>query len=335
MGAVGYPQKTARHGVGGAVIIAVGVVFGGSALLLAVLGALLGQDSGGTASQEALADIPADYLAIYREASERYGLGPDGWSYLAAIGSIETDHGRSKAPGVKHGVNFAGCCAGPMQFNIRNGPPSTWDGYRADGNEDGRFDVYDPADAIPAAARYLKASGAPKDWRKAIFAYNHADWYVADVLEKAAAYRVAPPIPGGGNAVGATDPNAVLRNPQITLTPIQRTDLRTGLIDPRVIGILDWIGRGHPVVVTALRSDHYPGTNHGEGRAVDIGAVDGQRCTGSRNGACGRLAVQLAGIRGALDSTELIYCFDPDGSASPDAFARADHCDHIHWGLDR
>jgi hypothetical protein len=335
MGAVGYPQRTPRIPVAGAIVVVFGVLLGGGALILALLGAIAGQESGGLASDEALADIPANYLEIYRSAGQRYGLGSDGWSYLAAIGSIETDHGRSGAAGVRSGVNFAGCCAGPMQFNIRNGPPSTWDGYKTDGDEDGRIDVYDPADAIPAAAKYLRASGAPKDWRKAIFAYNHADWYVADVMEKAAAYRVAPPLPGTGSVSGSTDATAVLRNPKITLTPVQRADLSRGLIDPRVIAILDWIGRRHDLVVTALRSDHYPGTNHGEGRAVDIGAVDRQRCIGTREGACGQLAVQLAAIRGPLHSTELIYCFDPDGAASPDAFARADHCDHIHWGLDR
>lgn len=61
----------------------------------------------------------------------------------------------------------------------------------------------------------------------------------------------------------------------------------------------------HTVVITALRADHYPGTNHEAGR------------------------------EGPLRSTELIYCWDPDGPSDPRGFARADHCDHIHWGLDR
>jgi hypothetical protein len=59
------------------------------------------------------------------------------WQVLAGIGSIETDHGRSSAPGVHSGVNSYGCCAGPMQFNLRDGPPSTWDRYGVDGNRDG------------------------------------------------------------------------------------------------------------------------------------------------------------------------------------------------------
>ena len=87
-------------------------------------------------------------------------------------------------------------------------------------------------------------------------------------------------------------------------------------------------------MITALRADHRPGTNHEAGRAVDIGAVDGEPCDGRRTGACAQLVRELAAIEGALRSTELIYCWDPDGPTDPRGFARADHCDHIHWGLD-
>src|SRR4051794_11605908 len=81
----------------------------------------------------ALRDIPPAYLSAYEAAGAHYGLG---WEYLAAIGEIETDHGRSTAAGVRSGVNAAGCCAGPMQFSIV-GSPSTWDRYRVDDNRDG------------------------------------------------------------------------------------------------------------------------------------------------------------------------------------------------------
>jgi len=60
--------------------------------------------------------------------------------------------------------------------------PATWQAYGVDGNRDRRKDIMDPEDAIPAAARYLKASGAPKDMQRAVFAYNHAQWYVDKVL---------------------------------------------------------------------------------------------------------------------------------------------------------
>jgi hypothetical protein len=302
-------------------------------LVVGVLGAVFGlQPLQGThaPSEAARAEIPARYLRLYQQAGERYGIDP--W-ILAAIGAIETQHSQSTAPGVRSGVNAFGCCAGPMQFSIV-GSPSTWDRYGVDGNRDGRRSPYDPADAIPAAARYLRASGAPADYRAALFAYNHADWYVADVLAKAGAYRGA--LRGGGPAL-ALDPQAlqaVLGNPRVVLTPVQRADLRAGGIDPRVVSTLGWIGRRHRVVITSLQTDHYPGTNHEAGRAFDVGAVDGEACRGGRRGPCADLVRELAGVEGALRSTELIYCWDPDGREDPRGFARADHCDHIHWGLD-
>jgi hypothetical protein len=136
-------------------------------------------------------DIPPAYVALYRRAGYDTGIR---WAVLAAIGKIESDHGRSNSPGVKSGVNFLGCCAGPMQFNIANGPPSTWDTYGHGGN------VYDPADAIPAAARMLKADGAPHDYERAIRAYNNSAAYVAQVLAKADEYEMAG-APLGGNSL--------------------------------------------------------------------------------------------------------------------------------------
>ncbi len=135
------------------------------------------------ASAAAKADIPARYLTLYQREGQRCGVP---WTVLAAIGKIESDHGRSRAPGVRSGVNRFGCCAGPMQFNLRNGPPSTWDRY-------GRGNVYNARDAIAAAARYLRASGARTNLRKAIYAYNHSRAYVAQVLAAARRYQA----PGG------------------------------------------------------------------------------------------------------------------------------------------
>ena len=107
-----------------------------------------------------------------------------------------------------------------------------------------------------------------------------------------------------------------------------------GRIDQRLVTTLAAIGRRHSVVITALASDRYPGTNHEAGRAMDIGAVDGEICRGGRRGACAQLVHELAAVEGELRSSELIYCWDPDGPADPRGFARADHCDHIHWGMD-
>jgi hypothetical protein len=143
-------------------------------------------DTAYAVSPEARRDIPADYLALYLAAAEEYELD---WAILAAVGKIETDHGRSPLPGVKSGVNTHGCCGGPMQFWISPPHPNTWDAYGLDANRDGHKDPHDPADAIPAAANYLRASGAPSNWRRALFAYNRASWYVNQVLDQAAQYR--------------------------------------------------------------------------------------------------------------------------------------------------
>ena len=131
----------------------------------------------------ALRDIPPAYLAAYHAAGATQRLD---WAYLAGVGKIETDHGRSRLPGVTSGANNFGAM-GPMQFLA-----GTWASYSVDGDGDGRKDVYSPDDAIPGAARYLRASGAPTDWQQALFAYNHAGWYVDEVEAMAARYRGAP-----------------------------------------------------------------------------------------------------------------------------------------------
>ena len=132
----------------------------GSLMLVGLAGAVLGSAPTVTGP---VSDIPPDYLAAYRSAAERFELGSDGWSFLAAIGKIESDHGRSTAPGVSSGQNFHGCCAGPMQ--IHNGYGSgggTWAAVKVDGDHDGRLDIYDVDDAVASAAHYLRMSGAPR-----------------------------------------------------------------------------------------------------------------------------------------------------------------------------
>jgi murein DD-endopeptidase MepM/ murein hydrolase activator NlpD len=114
--------------------------------------------------------IPAFLLSIYQAAGIQYGIR---WEVLAAINEIETDYGRNL------NVSSAGAM-GWMQFI-----PSSWKTWGVDANADSKKDPYNPVDAIFAAARYLKAAGADQDLRKAIYAYNHADWYVDSVLMRA------------------------------------------------------------------------------------------------------------------------------------------------------
>jgi Transglycosylase SLT domain/Peptidase family M23 len=142
--------------------------------------------------------IPPFLLPIYQAAGTQYGVP---WQILAAINEIESDYGRNVS------VSTAGAL-GWMQFL-----PSTWKQYGVDANNDGVKDPYNPVDAIFSAARYLRAAGATDTFvantakqpgtiqaergaaqqasrvdqnvRKAIFAYNHAGWYVDSVLLRA------------------------------------------------------------------------------------------------------------------------------------------------------
>jgi hypothetical protein len=133
--------------------------------------------------------VPPFLLPIYQAAGIEYGIR---WEILAAINEIETDYGRNL------NVSSAGAL-GWMQFM-----PSTWKVYGTDANKDDRKDPYNPVDAIFAAARYLKAAGYEDDVRRAIFAYNHADWYVDSVLLRA---RLIAGVPADliGSLTGLTE----------------------------------------------------------------------------------------------------------------------------------
>jgi membrane-bound lytic murein transglycosylase B len=104
------------------------------------------------------------------------------WPVLAAIGKVESDHGRTRLPGVRSGSNWAGAC-GPMQLGCVPGSKAgnSWARY-------GRGHPHDPAQAIPAAARYLVDHGARRDLDRAIFAYNHSWAYVVKVKQLARRY---------------------------------------------------------------------------------------------------------------------------------------------------
>jgi soluble lytic murein transglycosylase-like protein len=423
------------------------------------------------------AGVPAILIPIYQRASAAYGLGPQGPSVLAAINGIET------AFGTNLNISSAGA-VGWMQFM-----PETWTGYGVDANGDGVADPYNPEDAIFAAASYLSAAGMPTDTYAAIYAYNHADWYVAEVLANAqcygqlgnavaAAFELTPKLKvlscqtaqtwrkrvpaayldafesaaarydlgrrgvwalaavarlesdfgqgmsklelqqhgplgligtewqryavdgDGDGRISRADPadsaatmarmiwsqgglrpglfehnhakwyvDAVLGEadqiegecttstvdwaltlPNAVIAPIdwenltlsnelEKQDLDSGAIDPRIVGLIGAITQSHQITISALRSDHSEYTtegnvsNHYYGRAMDIAMVDGVSCTETFPTApCGELARTLASLPAPAMPTELIYCFDVDGPGP--AFARADHCDHVHVGYD-
>ncbi len=122
-------------------------------------------------------EIPPFLLPIYQACGTEYGIP---WEVLASINKIETGFGTNL------NVSTAGAM-GWMQFL-----PSSWEAFGVDANGDGKKDPYNPVDAICAAANYLEIAGAKKNLYDAIFAYNHADWYVQEVLLYARAYGRLP-----------------------------------------------------------------------------------------------------------------------------------------------
>jgi membrane-bound lytic murein transglycosylase B len=130
-------------------------------------------------SRAVVADIPASYRRLYRQAGARYRIP---WPVLAAIGKVESDHGRVRLPGVRSGSNWAGAC-GPMQIGCVPGSKAgnAWARY-------GHGRPHDPAQAIPAAARYLVDHGAHRHLDRALYAYNHSWAYVAKIKQLARRY---------------------------------------------------------------------------------------------------------------------------------------------------
>jgi hypothetical protein len=197
------PRLVAGRGLRLALALAAAAIAGCWVIALtlaAVLGVVLAPPAsspqgGETSGVSALAEreIPPLYLKLYQQAAAHYGLD---WTILAGIGKVECDHGRDPASSCTRqgAVNSAGA-GGPMQFLA-----ATWSEYGVDADGEGPPDRWDAADAIYGAANYLRAAGAPGHYRKAIFAYNHADWYVAEVEHWAALYQV-PPTPSSSNTV--------------------------------------------------------------------------------------------------------------------------------------
>ena len=148
------------------------------------LRALAAQVERGAAERVATARaiaVPRDFRAFYVAAARTCKGLP--WSVLAAIGQVETGHGQNT------NMSYAGA-QGPMQFM-----PATFASYGVDGDRDGVADINNPADAIFSAAKYLCANGGgrgPAGLARAVWHYNHADWYVALVLKLAGQIAAKP-----------------------------------------------------------------------------------------------------------------------------------------------
>jgi Transglycosylase SLT domain len=298
----------------------VGLCFVALLCFLALFGALLGGQAQGqvacSLSAPGRAEIPAELVPIYESATRRYGLGERGIPVLAAINKVETGFGRNQGPSSAGAVGW-------MQFL-----PSTWAAYGADADGDGSRDPADPDDAIHAAARYLSASGAPGDWYRAVFAYNHADWYVQDVLAQADAYQ------GACTLTVETGP--------VDLGELDFDDTSGAWGGSRKFALaLEGLGKRYGCVSTSEKrerqytssggiSDHWVGST--DAYAVDI---DSATCTMDYpGGEADRTARAIAAALGMPSHTGVVnvvrgaYRFQL-------LWQTAEHYDHVHIGARR
>ena len=154
--------------------------------------------------------MPSNYLFWYKRVGQQYGVP---WTILAGIGTVESNNGQSTLPGVHSGQNGFGA-AGPMQIGIEGASGNSWGGapihpasqvisggVATDEDGDGIANVYDPADAIAGAAKYLVRAGVQTNPSGAIFAYNHLQSYVQSVETYASQYAS-----GGFSVVSAIMP---------------------------------------------------------------------------------------------------------------------------------
>jgi hypothetical protein len=295
---------------------------------------------GAAPSGVARAEIPALYLRLYQEIGARYGIDP--W-ILAGIGYIETQHGTSTAPGVHSGRNIYGCCAGPMQISL-DGSPSTWNASA-------------PTVTVMGACRSTsrRTRSPPRRATSRLLAPRPTTTARCSptTTPSGTSPRYSPRLTSTAALWPASSPRprrASRRPPRVCVRSWPTVGSRSHRVSAPTCAraystrACSRRSRGpaitHAVVITALKSDHSRTTvdgnvsNHSVGRAMDIGAVDGEICRGTHIGRCADLVREYAAVTRPLRSTELIYCWAPDGPADPRGFARADHCDHIHWGMD-
>ena len=270
--------------------------------------------------------MPAYLEVIYRRAGAKFGIP---WQILAAINEIETDFGRNLA------VSSAGAL-GWMQFM-----PPTWAQYGRDADGDGRADPDNPQDAIFAAARYLRASGARRDLPGAIYAYNHAEWYVEAVLLRAR--MIGSPVAALDRLLrlrGRRLEQRVLADERITIYGCGREDIARHRIDRRVLLTLRFLAESglHPTV-SSLECGHSIHTKsgnvseHATGSAVDIAAINGVSMLGGQGAnSVGERAVRaLLTLGGLMKPHQIISLLQVPGADN--AIAMSDHADHIHVGF--
>jgi hypothetical protein len=235
----------------------------------------------------AVASIPPDYLALYQKWGSAYGVP---WELLAAVGSVESRHGRDPGAYRPHTRGVLG----PMQFQAGSnkaarrvdsagdqGFGGTWGIWRrSSGHPPYRMD--DPDDEIAAAAAKIAAdAGSTHLWPRAIWRYNALHSYRKTVLRRAARFGMssacgllkqseqaslsapassapassAPPPSELGSALAAT-PRSLLASNAIAFSPAAADDIAHGVADRRLVSLLAWIAQRHHIVVSVVKTGH-------------------------------------------------------------------------------
>ena len=264
-------------------------------------------------------DVPPEMAALYEEAAERFAV-PVG--LLKAVGKIETDHCRNPLAMTPNSAGAVGC----MQFL-----PSTFTRW-AGASGSSAPSILDPRDSVFAAAAKLSADGIAGDPWQALWAYNHSDAYVADVLAWAVAY-------GWRGGTRGLLGRALLAHPDVAVRAGDAIDVRNELVDVRLLSALLALATRHDVASVGPFTRHsyfVAGTNspsnHVFGRAVDIPIVGGQAVSGG-NGAARQLVVDTLTLPDDIRPNEVLSPWDLRiGEAW--SLADDDHGDHLHLGYD-
>jgi hypothetical protein len=227
--------------------------------------------------------IPPFLLPIYQAAGIQFDVP---WQVLAAINEIETDYGRNLS------VSSAGA-VGWMQFL-----PSTWKEWGGDYNGDGTADPYNPVDAIFSAARYLHAAGASNNLPGAVFAYNHAGWYVQSVLLRA---KLIGGVPGQfvGALTGLVEGHFPVAAPskyaddavaQLAKRRVRRGNAAIPInSDPNATGVAIFAKKGAPVIAVNDGKVVKVGDNQTLGRYLELQDATGNVYTYANLGSIPRL----------------------------------------------
>lgn len=252
--------------------------------------------------------VPENFVPIYQAATAEYHLGPKGPAMLASIHFNETSFGTNTENTTGSGAE------GQMMFM-----PETWAGYGVDANGDGNKDPFDPEDAIFAAARYLRASGAPGNWHDAVFAYNHAEWYVERIMGDFRRFQGTgmEPVAGaqGGDGCGPSlGGNAMLHHAERLFRPkafkmlperLMALGYSPEVVDERIWPDAVWLLETYDLRVTAAREGGHH--THGDGTAMDMVPAEGRGWDGTAKRAAEDLGwVESCGRSGVAPTCPLV-----------------------------